>query len=266
MPMLPFSSLRRRALMLALASGAALALAPSLAQANDLDDIRARGELRIGTSGTAVPNSWVNKQNQLTGFDIDWGVIIGRDLGIPVRWVKMDFRGLFPALAYGQLDMVITGVRIRDDLQRQFLFSQPYSWEESVAVVKPDDKSMKVFNDFRGKAVAVVAASYQEDLAHKMGGYDELLVLPSGADVFLAMYTGHADVVLTGITAAKHYLNAGHPVRIIGSGKLSPQGIVMHKQSFALKQQVDAIVARRHADGTYAMLYRKHFKLDPPKP
>lgn len=234
------------------------------AQGSDWPAIQARHELRIGTSGTAVPNSWVNKKNELTGFDIDWGNRIGAELGIPVRWVKIDFRGLFPALAYGQIDMIITGVRIRDDLQRQFLFSQPYSWEESVGVAKANDMSVKGFADWRGKTVAVVAASYQEDLVKKMGGYGDLLVLPSGADVFLAMHTGHADIVLTGITAATHYRNAGHPVRILGSGKLSPQGIVMNRQATQLKQQVDAIVAKMHADGTYARLYRQHFKIAPP--
>lgn len=235
------------------------------ARANDLPDIRSRGELRIGTSGTAVPNSWVNARNELTGFDIDWGKRVAAELGIPLRWVKIDFRGLFPALAYGQIDMIITGVRIRDDLQRQFLFSQPYSWEESVGVARPDDLAVRSFSDFRGKSVAVVAASYQEDLLKKMGGYREMLVLPSGADVFLAMHTGHADMVLTGITAATHYRKAGHPVRILGSGKLSPQGIVMHRDSNQLKAAVDAIVARMHADGTYARLYRQHFHLDPPR-
>jgi cystine transport system substrate-binding protein len=246
---------------------AALLALPWLAAAyaNDLADIRARHELRIGTSGTAVPNSWVNKRNELTGFDIDWGILIGRELGLPVRWVKIDFRGLFPALAYGQIDMIITGVRIRDDLQRQFLFSAPYSWEESVGVVRQDDTSVRGFADFRGRSVAVVAASYQEELLKKIGGYGEMLVLPSGADVFLAMHTGHADFVLTGITAATHYRNAGHPVRILGSGKLSAQGIVMNRRSSELKNRVDQIVARRHADGTYEALYRKHFGMAPPR-
>lgn len=244
---------------LVLATGSAAA-----AQGSDWPAIQARKELRIGTSGTAVPNSWVSKKNELIGFDIDWGKRIGAELGLPVRWVKIDFRGLFPALAYGQIDMIITGVRIRDDLQRQFLFSNPYSWEESVGVARQNDMAVKNFADFRGKSVAVVAASYQEDLLKKMGGYGEMLVLPSGADVFLAMHTGHADIVLTGITAATHYRNAGHPVRILGSGKLSPQGIVMNREAPQLKAKVDAIVAKMHADGTYARLYREHFKIDPP--
>ena len=82
------------------------ALAP--AQAQDLAQIRARGSLLIGTSGTAPPNTWVNKQNQLVGYDIDWGTLIGAELNLPVRWVKVDFRGLMPALSSGTATMAFT--------------------------------------------------------------------------------------------------------------------------------------------------------------
>ena len=40
--------------------------------AQDLKQIRQRGYLRIGTSGTAPPNTWVNSKNELIGYDIDW--------------------------------------------------------------------------------------------------------------------------------------------------------------------------------------------------
>ncbi len=72
---------RRRASSLLLAS-VALGWAPR-ALAQDLAQIRARGELRIGTSGTAPPNTWVNARNELVGYDIDWGSMIGRELGLP---------------------------------------------------------------------------------------------------------------------------------------------------------------------------------------
>ena len=38
----------------------------------------------------------------------------------------------------------------------------------------------------------------------------------------------------------------------------------MNRQAVQLKAKVDAIVAKMHADGTYARLYREHFKIDPP--
>jgi cystine transport system substrate-binding protein len=233
--------------------------------ADTLAQIRQRGYLKIGTSGTAPPNSWVNSHNELIGYDIDWGNMIGRELRLPVRWVKTDFRGLMPALAAGQLDLVITGVRIREQLKRVFLFSEPYSYERMVAVVRKADSSMQRFDDIEGRRVAVVAASFQEDAVRQMGGYSELLSMPSGSDVFLCLHTGHADVAVVGLTAAVHYLHAGHDdVRFVSyTGGLNAQGIVMQKTAIDLKAAIDRIVAARRADGTYAALYRKNFGFEP---
>jgi ABC-type amino acid transport substrate-binding protein len=244
---------------------------PLAAGAQDLAQIRARGYLKIGTSGTAPPNTWVDAQNQLQGYDIDWGRMIGAELQLPVRWVKVDFRGLMPALASGQLDMVITGVRIREQLKQVFQFSEPYAYERMVAVVKKGDASMQRLEDIRGRSVGVVAASFQEDTVKRMGGYRELLMLPSGSDVFLSLHTGHVDVAVVGLTAAIHYLKArakaGHEdVRIVSAGgQVNAQGIVMPKTALALKAAVDRVVARCRADGTYLALYRKNFGIDPPQ-
>lgn len=240
-------------------------LVASFAQAQDLPQIRARGVLIIGTSGTAPPNTWVDKKNQLQGYDIDWGRMIGAELNLPVKWVKVDFRGLMPALSSGQLDMVITGVRIRDSLKKVFLFSEPYAYETMVGVVKRTDP-MKSLSDLKGRSVGVVAASFQEDVMKQTGGYKELLSMPSGSDVFLSLHTGHVDVAITGMTAAVHYLKSGRDdVRIVNDGRVNAQGIVMQKTAHELKAAVDRLVARNRADGTYLALYKKNFGISPPQ-
>ena len=247
---------------------ATLAGVPCAALADDdLARLRARGELRVGTSGTAPPNTWVNERNELQGYDIDWGNMIGRDLALPVRWIKVDFRGLMPALSAGQLDMVITGVRIRENLKRVFLFSEPYAYERMVAVVRVGEDGVRQLSDLRGRTVGVVAASFQEDTVRAMGGYRELLAMPSGSDVFLSLHTGHIDVAVVGLTAAVHYAHQRPgEVRIVSNGGgVNAQGIVMRNTAFALKAAVDRIIARCRADGTYLALYRKNFSIDPPQ-
>ncbi len=246
---------------------AVVALTATAAWADDLEQIRARGYLKIGTSGTAPPNTWVNAKNELTGYDIDWGNLIARDLALPVRWIKVDFRGLMPALSSGQLDLVITGVRIREQLKQVFLFSEPYAYERMVAVVRADDTSMHSLTDLRGRSIGVVAASFQEDTMRRIGGYRELLPMPSGSDVFLSLHTGHVDVAVTGMTAALHYQKARPgEVRIVAAGGgVNAQGIVMQKDAGALKAAVDQVVARARADGTYLALYRRNFGIDPPQ-
>jgi len=237
------------------------------AAAQDLAQIRARGVLKIGTSGTAPPNTWVDSKNQLQGYDIDWGTMIGRELQLPVRWVKVDFRGLMPALSSGQIDMVITGVRIREKLKQVFLFSEPYAYERMVAVVRRDDPRLQRLAELQGLAVGVVAASFQEDTVRRIGGYRELLTLPSGSDVFLSLHTGHVDAAVVGYTAALHYAKRrGGEVRIVTEGGgVNAQGIVMQKSANELKAAVDRVVARCRSDGTYLALYRKNFGIDPPQ-
>jgi ABC-type amino acid transport substrate-binding protein len=264
---------RRQATSL-LVSTLALGL-PSIAWAGDdlpqdLPQIRARGVLKIGTSGTAPPNTWVNAKNELTGYDIDWGNMISKELALPLRWVKVDFRGLMPALSSKQLDMVITGVRIRENLKKIFLFSEPYAYERMVAVVRSDDAAtatMQSITELAGRTVGVVAASFQEDAIRRIGGYRDLLTMPSGSDVFLSLYTRHIDVAVTGLTAAVHYQKARPgEVRIVSEGGgVNAQGIVMQKSAVELKAAVDRVVERARADGTYLALYRKNFGIDPPQ-
>jgi ABC-type amino acid transport substrate-binding protein len=119
--------------------------------------------------------------------------------------------------------------------------------------------------DLRGQTVAVVATSFQEDVAKARGGYKELLSLPNGPDVFLAMHTGHAKVGLVGISAAEHYAGMHlDPIRIVRAGSLlAPQGIVIGKTSVELKSFIDQLLAQRRANGQYAALYRKHFHKAP---
>jgi ABC-type amino acid transport substrate-binding protein len=237
----------------------------TFASARTLQEVRDRGYLIIGTSGTAPPYSWVNKRDELIGYDIDLGTAIGRSLGLPVRWKRIDFRGLLPALSTGQLDLVMSAARIRPQLRNAFLFSAPYSYEETVAITRASDKGVHAMQDMRGRTVAVVATSFQEDVAKAIGGYTDLLSLPNGTDVFLALHTGHASVGIVGITAANHYAKFGKdPINIIQAGApLAAQGIVIGKNSPELKAAIDRILAARRADGSYQALYRKHFGTNP---
>ena len=237
------------------------------ASARTIDEIKARGYLIIGTSGTAPPYSWVNPRYQLIGYDIDLGEAIGRSLKVPVRWRRIDFRGLLPALASGQLDLVMSGARIRPKLQQTFLFSEPYSYEETMAVTRADDFGVARLTDLRGRRVAVVATSFQEDVAKSIGGYRELLSLPGGADVFLALHTGHASVGIVGISAAEHYRSMHlDKIRVVRAGGiLAPQGIVIGKDSGQLKLAIDRLLEARRANGQYLALYEKHFHRAPLK-
>ncbi|MEO3790621.1 ABC transporter substrate-binding protein [Nonomuraea sp. B10E15] len=100
---------------LALTATACTAQAPkNLATASD-------GGLppKIAESGTMVVGNVPNypplefkdpSTNQLTGFDIDLGNAIGKQLGVTVKWQETSFEQLQSAVTTGRIDMILSGM------------------------------------------------------------------------------------------------------------------------------------------------------------
>src|SRR4249919_2358210 len=83
-----------------------LVQAPAFAQ-SALERVKKSGELRIGTDATYPPLESA-EGGQFTGFDIDLGNAIARELGVRAVWINSGFDGIFPALQNGSFDAVIS--------------------------------------------------------------------------------------------------------------------------------------------------------------
>lgn len=91
-----------------------------------LDRIMDRGELVVGTSGQQPPMTIKAKSGALIGLDIDIARAVAQGLGIEVRFVAMPFADLLPALEGGKVDMVISGMTITPNRNRNVAFVGPY--------------------------------------------------------------------------------------------------------------------------------------------
>src|SRR5882762_5411468 len=90
-----------------------------------LERVRQSGELRIGTDATYPPFETA-EGGQYTGFDIDLGTALARELGVKPRFVNAAFDGIFPALQNGTFDAVMSSVTITPERSASMLFSDPY--------------------------------------------------------------------------------------------------------------------------------------------
>ena len=64
--------------------------------AADLPEIKKRGRLIAATSGNLPPNTFVDSNNQLTGYDIEVGRLVEKAIGVPIQFEKLDFKGIMP--------------------------------------------------------------------------------------------------------------------------------------------------------------------------
>ena len=260
--------LQRRPLLL---GGAGLLLAgravPAQANAGMLNAIKAAGKIRIGTSGNAPPYTGVDFRNTLTGYDIAWGGLIAAGLSVAPDWVKIDFRGLMPALQAGQVDALMSGIRITPQREAVFDFSRPYSYEATVAVTPVSNTTIHDFAGIAGRDVAVVAGSFQEQVVRATPGVVSIMALPGASDVFMSLRTGHAEVAVLGATSVAFYRSRGFSdMKVVGQGaRPTPQGVVLPHDAADLKAAVDSIIDEKFADGTYLRLYSQYFHMQPPR-
>lgn len=257
--------LTKRSRLLALPALAAAGLMPRMARA-DLRSVRAAGVMKIATTGTRVPWTYTDQNNRLAGYDIAWGELICADLGVRADWSKLDFRGMLPGLLAGQFDAVMSGVTITEQRQQTFGFSEPYAYDDTVAMVRADNTAVRQMADLRGLVVGAGTGSQQEAIARGIAGVREVRSLPGFTDLILNIRTNRIDALVTSGLAASHYLktNPNSGLRVAGAG-VEPafQGVVMRKAETDLQEAVSAIIRQRKADGTYARLFQEHFGMAP---
>ncbi len=94
--------------------------------ATTLDGILKKGELIVGTTGTQPPLNATNKAGEIIGFDADIAKFIALSMGVKIKFSKMPFAELLPALEAGKVDMVISSMTMTLERNLKVAFVGPY--------------------------------------------------------------------------------------------------------------------------------------------
>src|SRR5436305_698981 len=141
----------------------------SLFAQSALQRVRQSGELRIGTDATYPPFETAEGGN-FSGFDIDLGEAIAKELGVKARWINSGFDGIFPALQNGSFDAVMSSVTITPERSASMLFSDPYYDSGQLIAVRQDTQNINTPDDLAGKKVGVqINTTAQYDLEKRAG-------------------------------------------------------------------------------------------------
>ncbi|KAK8011185.1 hypothetical protein PG990_010150 [Apiospora arundinis] len=201
--------------VVALASWWALSKATSIS-GSLLEEIVARGHLRVGTTGSYAPFSHLvsnptENGTRFIGADIDMAISLASSLGLAsspssspaVVFVPTTFADLATGAAAGLFDIGMSGVSITlaRALQGVF-FSTPVLRVGKVACVRCERATKGEFAtlasiDQPGVKVATPAGGSNEafDRAHFPAA--DIVVYADNTDIFRALLNGTADVVVT---------------------------------------------------------------------
>jgi ABC-type amino acid transport substrate-binding protein len=110
---------------------------PPPAPGTRLDFVRASGRIRVGFDPDSIPWAFVNGDGAPVGFDAELAHQLALALGVRLEHAAVPRERFAEALASGQLDVVMSGLRASPRAAEAAAFSRPYA-EEAFAFLVPD--------------------------------------------------------------------------------------------------------------------------------
>jgi ABC-type amino acid transport substrate-binding protein len=224
-----------------------------------LEDIRARGSLRVGIDPTYPPFESV-RDGQVVGYDVNLAKTIAGDLGVRLEVKALALDTLYDALAAGNVDVLVSALPFVYERQKEVRYSVPYYQAGQVVVVRPGSP-VRSAAALDGRTVAVELGSNADTEARRLAR----TTLPSmqlrstyhsGSDALDALVRTEVDATITDNTTAQAYLAAHHGAVEVLSPPLTdePFVVAMPAQATGLAAQVNATIERLRGSGELARM------------
>ena len=177
------------------------ALAPGARAQSRLDEIAARGVLRVGLTGDYRPFSLLDKATgQYSGIDVDLANSLAQALGVRLEIVPTKWADLINDVKSGRFDIGMGGVSVTLERAKSAYFSTPVLRTGKAAIARCTDKSKyQSLAEIDRPGVKVMAnpggTNERFDRAHLK--HADIVILPDNATVFDELVAGHADLMIT---------------------------------------------------------------------
>ncbi|MDE1181388.1 ABC transporter substrate-binding protein [Paraburkholderia sp.] len=225
--------------------------------------------MRFGLEAQYPPFESKGPNGELQGLDIDVGKAVCAAAHLTCTWVETSFDGLIPALQGRKFDAINSAMNATEKRRQAIDFTSVVYRVPSQLIARSDSGLTSTAASLKGKRVGVLQASIQETFAktHWEPAGVNVVSYQDQNQVYADLMGGRLDATLvlapagqTGFLSkpdGKGFGFVGQPVRddtILGSG--IAYGI--RKGDKALREQLNAGIAKVQADGTVKALAKKY--------
>jgi len=234
-------------------------------QQNDLlNQIQARGVLRIATEGAWKPWTYHDENDVLTGFDIEIAQLVADGLGVKAEFYEAAWDSLLAGVKAGRFDIVCNGVDYTETRAQSYAFSDPYVYTEIVLVVRGDNEDIHSFEDLAGRLTSNSPNSTYAERAEKAGA--NVLYVDKLDETLAMVLQGRAEATINAKGSVEDYLSE-HPdanLKIVLTVPGDPVCIPADKsaETDTLVAAINEILAAARENGTLRELSLKYFGVD----
>ena len=238
-------------------------------EAGHLEDIAARGTIRIGTTGDYIPMSWLNPAtNQYEGIDAELSQIIADSLGVAIEYVPTTWTTLAADCQADKFDIALCGISRNFARAKTMAMSDAYGeglFGKTILCRKADAKKFKTVADLNRPTVRVMInpGGTNEKFAQANLPQATLIVHNDNADIPLQIAEGNADIMITETVEAISWVKreprlAAPLVDKPFEGTRHSCGILMAKGDQELLNYVNFVLAELRMDGRLEQLEIKY--------
>lgn len=250
----------RRALLVIATSAAML----GIAHADQLDDIKKKGELVVGVLGTDEPNSFIDpKTREIVGYEVDLAKAVAQKLGVKLRLKQLAVAARIPELQQGHVDVLAASLTHNKEREAVIDFSLTTFVTGQKVLVKKDS-GIKALNQLAGKKVVTIKGGTQEPNVRKAVPTVDVVTFDTGPQAFQALQQGKGVAFVNDeVSLLDQYAKLGPAASQyeILSANLSvePLALGLRKGETQLKAQVDGALRELEANGTAEQLFNKWY-------
>lgn len=217
------------------------------------------GKFTYAASGEFKPFSVTEADGTMTGFDIEVGEAVAKELGLEPVQKKFKFGGIVEGVKSGRFDAAVASHTINEDRLKAVNFSIPYYYSGPQIFVRPDS-SAKSLDDLKDLEIAVSKGSTYADSAEEVT--DNIIFYDSDVTALEALSRGKHDAVITDFITGKEAIGSG--MEIEGKELLgrSEQAIAVAKENEELLDQINEALEKLHEDGTLTEISKKYIGED----
>lgn len=228
-------------------------MAFSSAHADQMSDIKARGELKCAVYSDVPPFSSPDpKTRQLAGMDVDLCNALGKQMGVKTTLVPTSIEARIAVIATGRADVLIANLAYTKTRGKQIQFSDPYYVAKEMLLVK-QPLADKTLADFKGKRISATKGTTSEQSIHMKGG--KAVTFQDAASAFLALEqnkaVGFVTNTMTGIKMINQAKKDGINLAMIKEPMaLEPIGVGMKRDEPALLASVNTSLKAMDDNGS----------------
>lgn len=174
---------------------------------NRLDDIVARGVLRVGTTGDYKPFSFrIGKSNDFVGLDIELANSLAQAMGVQLQLVPTSWPTLMKDFGDDKFDVALSGVSITQERQKKGLFSISYLRDGKTPIARCENQARfqtLAQIDQSNVRLIVNPGGTNESFAKAQVPHAQLSVFPDNVMIFDQIVANEADLMITDVIEAR---------------------------------------------------------------